>query len=211
MARCYLGVLLATFLISSVTPVPFSGVSWNVNGVQKLKVRNYDLKFLSSFDVVLLQETFSATRDATLDLHGFIPHHQLGRRHQWGLTSLFRIDAFAGGSLHRLPCPFDWLVVSRWRTSSDQGLLVLNTYLPVHSDGFCRTDADAALVFIRSLREDFPADGLIMSGDFNVDTWRVAEQRAAGRVIPARTRSVTTHFFIPVSIPYNYSSYFRHI
>ncbi len=183
-------VVFVALCFELVTPITLKGVSWNVNGVQKLKTTNHDLKFMGSFDVVMLQEMFSTTRDATLDLDGFIPHHQLGRRHQWGLTSLFRIEAFVGGSLHRLPCPYDWMVVSRWRMPSDLGLIFVNVYLPANTDRFGRSDADSALVFIQSLRDDFPADGFLLCGDLNVDTWRLVVQRAEGHTISNRARSV---------------------
>jgi exonuclease III len=179
-----------TLCIVQVSSLLLKGVSWNVNGVQKLKTSEHDLKFMGSFDVVMLQETFSATRDATLDLHGYIPHHQLGRRHQWGLTSLFRIEAFVGGSLLRLPCPFDWMVISRWRMPTDLGLLFVNVYLPTHTDGFGRSDVNTALSFLHTLRGDFPNDGFILSGDLNVDTWRLTRQRSEGRIIPNSARFV---------------------
>jgi exonuclease III len=188
MALMGASVISVVLLVIQVTAINLRGISWNVNGVQKLKVANRELQFLVSFDIILLQETFSTTRDSTLDLHGFIPHHQLGRHHQWGLSSLFKIDAFTGGTLHRIACPFEWLIVSRWRQSTDLGFLVVNAYVPTHTDGFTRTDADGAIVFLRSLLDDFPSDGFILGGDLNVDTWRVSTQRNEGRVISSRTR-----------------------
>ncbi len=188
-------IVIVTSLIIQVTAIKLRRVSWNVNGVQKLKIANHDLKFLGSFDVIFLQETFSTTRDSTLDLHGFIPHHQLGRRHQWGLSSLFRINGLTGGTLHRVPCPLDWLVVSRWRQETDLGCIFVNVYVPVHTDGFSRSDADAAIAFLRSIHDDFPSDGLVLGGDLNVDTWRVVSQREDGCPISSRTRSVELNIY----------------
>jgi exonuclease III len=188
MALLGASVVTLVSLVIQVIAIDLRGVSWNVNGVQKLKVANRDLQFLASFDIILLQETFSTTRDATLDLHGYIPHHQLGRRHQWGLSSLFKIETFTGGTLHRIACPVEWLIVSRWRQSTDLGLIVVNAYVPTHTNGFTRTDTDCATIFLRSLLDDFPSDGFILGGDLNVDTWRVSTQRNEGRVISSRTR-----------------------
>jgi hypothetical protein len=129
--------------------------------------------FLAGFDVVFLQETFSGSLEDTLELDGFIPHHQLGRptlrRYQWGLSTFLRINAFVGGIIRRLPCPVDWIVVSRWQRSTDVGLMLINVYLPVHSDGFSSHDSNAALAFIESLRVDFPGDSFLLGGDLNVD------------------------------------------
>jgi exonuclease III len=177
------------FSVAELAPLSLRCLSWNVNGVAKLKLKQHEMHLMLSHDVVLLQETFCSTRESVLDLPGFIPHHQLGRRHQWGLSSFMRIEAFTGGTLHRVPCPFDWMVVSRWRRESDLGLVIVNIYLPVHTDGFGRSDAEAALVFLGTLRSDFPTDGFIMGGDLNVDLWRVQEHRLSGRQIPTSTRS----------------------
>jgi exonuclease III len=191
MVHSWLVAAFVQLFLFQVSAVNLRVVSWNVNGVQKLKVANHELKFLGSFDVVFLQETFATTPDSTLDLHGFIPHHQLGRRHQWGLSSLFRINALTGGTLHRLPCPFDWLVISRWRQETDLGCVFVNAYLPTHTDGFSRNDAEAAIVFLRSIQDDFPSDGFVLGGDLNVDPWRVALHRTEGRTISSRTRFVS--------------------
>ncbi len=190
MAQAFLGLALLVLLIPCLLATCLRGISWNVNGVSKLKLKNHELSFLASFDIVLLQETFSTTREETLELHGFIPHHQLGRRHQWGLTSLLRINAFVGGTLHRVPCPFDWMIVSRWRRTLDIGLVIINVYVPVHTAGFGRTDAEAASEFIRTLLNDFPSDGVLIGGDLNVDRWRVIMQRQQGRPIATSTRFV---------------------
>ncbi len=189
--------LLAGGTLSSGAPETFKCVSWNVNGVEKLRASRNDLQFLASFDVIFLQETYSGTAEAVLDIDGFIPHHQLGRptprrpnHHQWGVSTLMKIEAFVGGVIRRIPSPVDWLVVSRWCQSSDVGIVMVNIYLPVHSDGFTSTDSQAALSFIETLRSDFPADAILLGGDFNVDRWRVDEYRSNGVTIPTSTRLV---------------------
>ncbi len=176
------------------SPPSFSCVSWNVNGAEKLKNNEHALGFLGSFDIILLQETYSGSRETALDLHGYIPHHQLGRqtlrRYQWGLTTLLRIDAFTNGVICRIHSPFDWLLVSRWRTEMDLGLVIINIYHPVHSNGFGQHESDSAVAFLRALRDDFPGDAFVMGGDLNVDRWRINELRRTGQIIPSNQRLV---------------------
>jgi hypothetical protein len=99
-----------------------------------------------------------------------------------------------GGTLLRIPCPFEWIVVSRWKTQNDIGLLVANVYLPIHSEGFTRIEADHAFAFIASLRADFPADRFILGGDLNVDPWNLEAKRANGLQISTRSRLATDKF-----------------
>ncbi len=54
----------------------FKCVTWNVNGVQKLRSDRNVLAFLARFDVVLLQETYSGSSEDVLNLEDFIPNHQ---------------------------------------------------------------------------------------------------------------------------------------
>jgi exonuclease III len=180
----------------SGAPHELKCVSWNVNGVAKLRCSIHEKKFLASFDVVFLQETYAGSFEDTLTLEGFIPHHQVGRpttrRYQWGVSSYLRIDAFVGGIIRRLPTPMDWMVVSRWSQESDRGVVFVNIYLPVHSDGFGSNEVQSALAFLNSLRSDYPADGFILGGDFNVDRWRTSEQRSSGVTIPTTVRLVTS-------------------
>jgi hypothetical protein len=168
-----------------------------VNGVEKLRASTKDIEFLSAFDIIFLQETYSGSFETVLDIAGYIPHHQLGRptprrvyHHQWGVSTLLRIEAFVGGVIRRIPSPVDWLVASRWCPGTDVGLLMINIYLPAHSEGFSLVESQSALGFIESLRSDFPADGLVLGGDLNVDHWRVSEQRTNGLVISSSTRLV---------------------
>jgi exonuclease III len=157
------------------TPACFKCVTWNVNSVDKIRSMDHERCFLAGFDVVFLQETYSGTPESAFDLEGFIPHHQLGRptlrRFQWGLSTFLRINAFVGGSIRRIPCPLDWIVVSRWQRSTDIGLMLINVYYPAHSDGFSVHDSNAALAFIDSLRVDFPGDSFLLGGDLNVDRY----------------------------------------
>jgi exonuclease III len=187
-------VLLAVgaFVVpSSCTPPGFSCVSWNVNSFEKLRCARHELEILASFDIVLLQETYAGAPEDVLNLDGFIPHHQLARptlrRAQWGVSTLSRIASFTGGVIRRIPSPVDWMVISRWRHETDLGLLVVNVYLPMHSDGFSPQDIQTALAFIASIRNDFPADGLILGGDLNVDRWRTAVQQNQNAVISTST------------------------
>jgi exonuclease III len=190
--------LVPVFLLCAFTaqaaPPRLKCVTWNVNGAGKLKSMVDELTFLSSFDIIFLQETFTGSIESALDIPGFIPHHQLGRSAprgtRWGLSTFLKIDAFVGGVICRIPSPVDWLVASRWRMDTNLGLLLVNVYLPVHTDGFSPTGSQQALSFIKTLRLDFPGDGLLIGGDLNVDRWRVSDQRALGSVISSNTRSV---------------------
>jgi exonuclease III len=201
-------LLFGVVYLSSAVPSSFKCVTWNVNGAAKLNTQDNERKFLAGFDVVFLQETYSGSSDAVFNLDGYIPHHQLGRptlrRFQWGVSTLMRIEAFVGGVICRIPCPVDWMVVSRWRTESDLGLLLVNVYHPVHSDGFDVLESQTALAFLSTLRDDFPGDGFILGGDLNIDRWRIQEQRASGQTISTNTRLVIHSILISCNIPILY-------
>jgi hypothetical protein len=198
---CFISFLIIVTLTSvNGVPTRFKCVTWNVNGVEKLRCKRFELNFLASFDIVLLQETFSGTNEDVLSIDGFIPHHQLGRpttrRAKWGVSTFFRIDSFVGGVIRRIPSPVDWMVVSRWQHASDVGLIVINIYHAIYSDGYSARDTQAVLAFLHTLRNDFPADGLLLGGDLNVDRWRVADQRASGAIIPTSIRLVNNFPFL---------------
>jgi exonuclease III len=189
-------LLLFTCVVRVVhgSPPRFKCVTWNVNGVEKLRCNGNVLTFLAGFDIVLLQETYSSTTEDVLCLKGFIPHHQLARpstrRATWGVSTFFWIDSFVGGVIRRIASPVDWILVSRWQHSSDVGLIIVNVYHAIHSDGFSIHDSQAALAFLTSLQADFPADAILLGGDLNVDRWRVTDQRMSGLTIPTSTRLV---------------------
>jgi hypothetical protein len=109
--------LLFFFFLSwsdSIFPAPWnlSLVSWNVNGAAKFRSYYPELQYLSTFDVILLQETFTVDDRPSLDLNGYITFHTPARgRHQWGMTSYFRITSFAGGHMRSIQAPGDWLQV----------------------------------------------------------------------------------------------------
>ncbi len=190
--------LLQTNVTSANQTCSLKAVSWNVNGVGKLRTMPPEREFLASFDRILLRETYTLSPELAFELDGFIPHHQMGRytsrRPSWGLTTLWKIDSIVGGALCRIPSPVDWIVVSRWKWDTDMGLLVANIYLPIHTQGFGPADVDVAIAFFGSLRSDFPADRLLIGGDLNVDPWRICEQRASGEDIPSRVRLVSWSF-----------------
>ncbi len=191
------GVLISNFIadvlsISSHYDVELKCLSWNVNGVSKFSSLLPELRFLEEFDAVFLQETFTTSPENGFNLAGFIPYHAMGRVTggcpSWGLTTLLRIDTFVGGTMKPLQSPLDWLQVTRWRSPSDRGILFVNIYVAVHTRGFDATDTSTALDFLASLRADYPADNLLMGGDFNADPWRLLEQRSAGQQISHKAR-----------------------
>ncbi len=167
-------------------------LSWNVNGVAKFTALTPELGYLESFDVVLLQETFTTSPENGCELFGFIPFHTLARRTKrrpsCGLTTLLKIDSFAGGTLRSMPSPLDWLQVTRWRRPSDRGILFVNAYVAVHTTGFEVADVRSAISYLETIQADFPSDSLILGGDLNYDPWRTVEHRAAKIQIPQKTR-----------------------
>jgi hypothetical protein len=90
----------------------------------------------------------------------------------------------------RVHSPFEWLMISRWRTETNLGLIIINIYHPIHTSGFDHLESQSALDFIGALRSDFPGDAFIMGGDLNVDRWRVDDQRRAGLTITTVQRLV---------------------
>jgi hypothetical protein len=159
-----------------------------------------------------LQETFTTSPENGFELIGFIPHHILARpttrRPSCGLTSLLKIDSFAGGTLRPIPCPVDWLQITRWRQPSDRGLLIVNVYLAIHTSGFEADDARTAIAFLESIINDFPGDQMILGGDLNYDPWRTSEHRALRIPIPQKTRYYATLPF-PVVLCIVFDNCFR--
>jgi hypothetical protein len=111
-----LKLLLLAFVLGidplSSSPLNLSLISWNVNGAAKFRSYYPELRYLSTFDVIFLQETFTVDDRPSLDFNGYITFHTPARaRHQWGLTSFFRVSAFTGGSIRSIHCPCDWMQV----------------------------------------------------------------------------------------------------
>jgi hypothetical protein len=90
-------------------------VTWNINGSPKFRALGPELSYLSTFDVVFLQETCITNKASALELDGYIPLHTFARvtggRPQWGLTSWFRISSFVGGTIRPVPTGADWMQV----------------------------------------------------------------------------------------------------
>jgi hypothetical protein len=112
-------LLLFLLFIGSCGGAPsrwdLKAVTWNINGSPKFRAFGPKRSYLSTFDVVLLQETCITTEAAAIELEGYIPFHTMARhtggRPQWGMTSLFRIASFVGGTIRPLPTGADWLQV----------------------------------------------------------------------------------------------------
>jgi hypothetical protein len=167
-------------------------VSWNVNGAAKFSALTPELHYLKQFDIVILQETFTTSPENGIDLTGFIPFHVVGRStggcRLWRLSTLLKIDTFVGGTLKQVHSPMDWIQVTRWRTDSDRGILIVDIYVAVHTASFAAADTRAALDYIVSLRADFPADCFLMGGDMYVDGWRLVNQRNSGVSVSQKAR-----------------------
>jgi exonuclease III len=170
-----------------------SGISWNINGVRKLKALTRSSSILNEADFVFLQETFSTSDERCFRLQGFVGHHLLastgGRgRPSWGLTTLFKITSFATAPLRRVFSPMDWAIVSRWGRTHSRGILFVNTYLPLHTARTSEADLLLFETLVHDLRCQFPADVVILGGDFNFDPWRTQIHRAAGIALTPMTR-----------------------
>jgi hypothetical protein len=149
---------------------------------------------------VLLQETFSHTNEACYHAPGFVGHHALASasggpgRPRWGLTSLFKINSFLEGSFQRLFSSVDWVLVSRWGVAQGRGIIFVNTYMPIHSGGVQEMDLQNYDTLISDLRLQYPADTLIMGGDFNFDPWRCSDFQSLGITVPPLVRCVSICF-----------------
>jgi exonuclease III len=193
-------IVLTEFAIPS-SAVKFSCVTWNVNGVSKLRDLVFSSTWLQDYDVIFLQETYSTSDDHVFQPPGYLGHHSLaaytGRRPSRGVSSLFRIEGFVGGALQRLTSPFDWVVVSRWAASQQPGLTFINVYLPVHTRErgvnrklVAQTDLNIFRDFINDLISSNPGDSFLMGGDMNFDPWRSEEARLNRISIPPLQRCV---------------------
>jgi hypothetical protein len=149
-------------------------------------------RYLSSFDVVFLQETFSTDDALHFELDGFIAFHTPARyttrRLQWGMTSLMKIASFAGGRLQALPAPSDWIQTCRWVRPSGLGVIFLNVYIPIHSAGTTPFDVSILAKLFEDFSLSFPGDVIVCGGDFNVDRWRLAGRVAVHRPPTAAAR-----------------------
>ncbi len=185
----------------------FSCVTWNVNGVSKLRDFVFSAAWLKDYDVIFLQETYSTSDDNVFELSGYLGHHSLaaytGRRPSRGVSSLFRIESFVDGALQRITSPFDWVVASRWAAAQQPGLTFINVYLPVHTRGketnrklVAQTDLNIFRDFVIDLVSSNPGDSFLMGGDMNFDPWRSEEARLNRISIPPLQRCVCVHEFL---------------
>jgi hypothetical protein len=55
--------------------VDFQCLSWNINGAPKFTSLTPELHFMETFDVILLQDTFTLSPENGFDLIGYIPYH----------------------------------------------------------------------------------------------------------------------------------------
>jgi exonuclease III len=196
------GLLLAlNWLVIPSFAVKFSCVTWNVNGVSKLRDFVFSTSWLGDYDVIFLQETYSTTDDNVIQLSGYLGHHSLaaytGRRPSRGVSSLFRIESFVDGALQRITTPFDWVVASRWAAAQQPGLTFINVYLPVHTRGkdtnrklVAQTDLNVFRDFVADLISSNPGDSFLMGGDMNFDPWRSELARINRIPIPPLQRCV---------------------
>jgi exonuclease III len=82
-----------------------SGITWNVNGVAKIRLSEPSIELLREVDFVFVQETYSRSEQECLAIDGFTGHHSFSaasfRKPRWGVSSLFKIETFALGSITR--------------------------------------------------------------------------------------------------------------
>ncbi len=72
------------------------------------------------------------------------------------------------------------ILTFRWGTVQNPGILFVNVYLPVHTATVSVAEIEQLDSLVSDLRSQFPADTVIMGGDFNYDPWRAAAQQAQG-------------------------------
>jgi exonuclease III len=156
-----------------------------VNGAVKLRDLSPEQDYLSTFDIILLQETFTMDDVLPYELEGYIAYHAPARfttrRPQWGMTSLFKISSFVGGRLQLIPVPFEWLLANRWIRASGLGVTIVNVYIPAHWRGTSAQDISHFATFLRDLVISFPGDVIICGGDINCNRWRLDGQLASSR------------------------------
>ncbi len=192
---------LIAWLRGFSSAVELSCVTWNVNGVSKLRDYVFSTSWLRQHDVIYLQETYSTSEENVFQLPGYLGHHSLaaytGRRPSRGVSTLFRIESFVEGALQRVTTPFDWMVVSRWAAMQQPGLTFINVYLPVHTGGqdntrklVSQTDLNVFRDFVLDLISSNPGDSFLMGGDMNYDPWRNEESRRSRIPIPPLQRCV---------------------
>jgi exonuclease III len=180
-----LTILLRLSLAAPLVSWQFSAVTWNVNGVAKIRNLFPEQRYLSSFDAIFLQETFATEDVLPYELDGFIAYHTPARyttrRPQWGMSCLLKISSFVGGRLQSLPAPCEWIQTCRWVRPSGLGVLFINIYVPTHSTGTTVHDVAVLAQLFGDIATSFPGDAVVCCGDFNVDRWRLADHLAARR------------------------------
>jgi exonuclease III len=138
----------------------FSVSSWNVNGARKLKpfFQNQNRAFVQT-DVFMLQETWIADESEQLVLCDFIAFHEAAvpanGRNVMGLSSFFRLTTFSGGTMEQLQSPLPWVLAVRWLPSNGKGVIFVNIYAAIHTQGVLQSDVDELCDFFDNIQESF--------------------------------------------------------
>ncbi len=177
-------IILTSLDTSEADDRELSVVTWNINGVQKFGRLPFEVAYLRSFDIVLLQETFSRADNELLELHGFYSHHsravpRQNCRNVWGLSSYFPTESFEDGYWKTLFSPIEWALVSRWQPGPASGIVVVNVYIPAHTRGFNACDVLLLKHLVEDLITLFPGDVFLVGGDFNLDPFQSSPLQTA--------------------------------
>ncbi len=151
--------------------------TWNVNGARKLRrffARSRET--VRDPDVLCLQETWATTDAKQLSIQNYVAFHAEAQPSQGhgvgGLSSFFRIEAFAKGRLVKLPSPVWWSLIVRWASDDDQGLIVVNIYAARFTSGVQSEDYELLFEAIDDIIASYGHDRLVIVGDFNADRFR---------------------------------------
>jgi hypothetical protein len=89
-----------------------------------------------------------------------------------GLSTYFNLTKFSGGTLQKIVSPLPWVLVVRWACGDQPGVVFVNVYAAIHTEGTLGTDVVEFGDFITDLRSSMGGDEFIIAGDLNIDMYR---------------------------------------
>lgn len=151
-------------------------LSWNVNGCSNVQKTPQALAFAINHDVICLQETFEVGIPRLFRPNGYLCNYlaakTTGGRPSGGLLCLINLSKFPGLQILNVQTPESWILATEWWGNEIGRNLLLNVYLPRHSQGFSTGSIASLRRFVLDCRSRFPTHQLVLCGDWNADFHR---------------------------------------
>ncbi len=126
--------------------------------------------------MLCLQETWAASDVEQLSITNYVGFHAEAMPSHGhpvaGLSTYFKMETFVHGRLVKLLSPVFWALIVRWTGDDNRGLIVVNVYAAMHTQGVQPSDFELLFEAIDDLRASNGADDIIILGDLNSDRFR---------------------------------------